>query len=372
MTLLVQGATGQKYTEHPIPKVLVKLDGTKEDFSYFSVFAASASGMLAVVQQQDGAVRIYSADGRRIATFGRKGEGPGEFRTLNLVGWIADTLWVADNSLKRLTMITSAGKLIRTSVLPVAIKAASRTDSAPGFRTPSLLGVYADQTYMFAVNRIGPPPRAAAEGVRGITSWTIRAAGDGTLRKTIVQGPTDSCFLKGPNAELIVPLCAQPLSAAASDGTVRVFVSAEVLGPSGGGYTVSAIGSRSDTIFSRHYPISLERVPGRIQDSIRAAIDSGNPIVRALMGSTDLSEFYPPVSMVKLSPRGEVWIGLRSPVGATQREWRILDQKGRPVGSLWLPRSAQPLVVESRGAWAAEVDPDGIESVVLYARPGAR
>ena len=46
----------------------------------------SSQGTIAVTQNQDGAIRFFDAQGKSLATFGRKGQGPGEFQTFGPVG----------------------------------------------------------------------------------------------------------------------------------------------------------------------------------------------------------------------------------------------------------------------------------------------
>ena len=49
----------------PAP-TLAKIDGEQVSFSYFTHFAASTTGALAVAQQQDGKVLFFSPDGASI------------------------------------------------------------------------------------------------------------------------------------------------------------------------------------------------------------------------------------------------------------------------------------------------------------------
>ena len=104
-------------------RVLVRINGMNNDFSRFGPIPASASGHLAVAQPQDGTVLVFAADGRQLATVGRKGGGPGEFRGINQLGWSGDTLWVADYSNNRLTLIGPTGRIAREIALPLRVDA---------------------------------------------------------------------------------------------------------------------------------------------------------------------------------------------------------------------------------------------------------
>ncbi|MEO5798259.1 MAG: hypothetical protein ABIZ70_10885, partial [Gemmatimonadales bacterium] len=51
--------------------------------------------------------------------FSRAGAGPGEVQYPAYMGWVGDTLWVGDDALKRISLFSVAGKLLRT--IPVQI-----------------------------------------------------------------------------------------------------------------------------------------------------------------------------------------------------------------------------------------------------------
>lgn len=59
-------------------------------------------------------VHRFDRDGAWQNTFGRKGEGPGEFRRPDAMGWVSDTLWVADPGLNRLSFFDRNGGFFRS------------------------------------------------------------------------------------------------------------------------------------------------------------------------------------------------------------------------------------------------------------------
>ena len=72
----------------------LRLDSDAEDFSVVSTAFMGPRGVITVVLMMDHQVRLYDAAGKRIASVGRKGAGPGEFERPLRYGWTADTLWV--------------------------------------------------------------------------------------------------------------------------------------------------------------------------------------------------------------------------------------------------------------------------------------
>lgn len=60
-------------------------------------------------------VHRFDRRGVWLGTFGKQGDGPGEFRRPNAMGWRADTLWVADSGLARLSFFDRSGVFLRST-----------------------------------------------------------------------------------------------------------------------------------------------------------------------------------------------------------------------------------------------------------------
>ena len=74
----------------------LKIDGVTEDLVSIGWIAVRSDGFMALQQNQDKTVVFYDAAGKRVAKFGRAGQGPGEFQSLTRAGYKRDTLWVYD------------------------------------------------------------------------------------------------------------------------------------------------------------------------------------------------------------------------------------------------------------------------------------
>lgn len=73
-----------------------------------------ADGRIAVVDGPGRQVVIYSGDGEPLHSFGTYGQGPGEFETPVSVATLDDTVYVADETLMRVSAFTSKGELVST------------------------------------------------------------------------------------------------------------------------------------------------------------------------------------------------------------------------------------------------------------------
>lgn len=101
----------------------MRVDGMANDLVPIPWLSVSPSGILAVLQPQDQAVRLFSQEGQLIASVGKNGAGPGEFRRMVRGGWIGDTLWVSDTQLNRVTMLGPDGRMLATVPVPMKVTA---------------------------------------------------------------------------------------------------------------------------------------------------------------------------------------------------------------------------------------------------------
>jgi hypothetical protein len=75
---------------------------------------AASAGIVLVCDLGDLSVKAFSAEGRLLWRFGRRGQGPGEFLNFTDLKPAADgTFWVADSDNGRVTILSPAGKRVR-------------------------------------------------------------------------------------------------------------------------------------------------------------------------------------------------------------------------------------------------------------------
>jgi hypothetical protein len=71
-------------------------------------------GRIAVANDGTQELRIYGIDGSHLKSIGGEGEGPGQFKSVTLIGLFADTLAVLDPALRRVSLIHPEGGFIRS------------------------------------------------------------------------------------------------------------------------------------------------------------------------------------------------------------------------------------------------------------------
>lgn len=71
---------------------------------------ADAEGNVYVADGQASEIRVFGSDGAHRRTFGRKGQGPGEFMSLYSLAWIGDSLAVLDPRSARISLLARSGE----------------------------------------------------------------------------------------------------------------------------------------------------------------------------------------------------------------------------------------------------------------------
>ncbi len=87
----------------PNPILLVEVNGTR----------LLPDGRVAVVSGSEKTVLYFDAQGKPAGRVGRDGAGPGEFRSVDLIGNLGDSLLIWDAQLARSTLLDPAGKVAR-------------------------------------------------------------------------------------------------------------------------------------------------------------------------------------------------------------------------------------------------------------------
>lgn len=100
-------------TMDPTPIATIGGENLADDVTRLRVLVMMRDGRIAGWDGGTGAIRIFGTDGAQVASFGRKGEGPGEFRKIDrLVLGAGDTLLGSDWILSRVTLMTSEDGII--------------------------------------------------------------------------------------------------------------------------------------------------------------------------------------------------------------------------------------------------------------------
>ncbi len=349
----------------------LRLDATKEDFTVFRRLYVGPRGQIVVPLAQDMQLRVYDSTGKPIGRVGRKGSGPGEFRVLQSIGWVADTLWVYDGTQERLTFFAPDLRMLRSIALgdqqvPVP---SGYPSGSPQLNLFQPAAVYGDGS-MLAEGRVAPVART--KEAQYDERIVVRAAPAAPTR-FVAKSPVyedKRWYVSAGGFGMQVPFALWPITSYAFDGSRLAHLWADADTPTGGHLFVSALNSRGDTLFARSYPYVGERISKASADSAVATMvlrGEGSPeisqqlqtLMRAHMPST-----YVPTESLVIGRDNTLWIGMRATAEGPSA--LVLNLRGDPVATVLLPPKTTVRQASATRIWTTQTDADGLVSVVRY------
>jgi hypothetical protein len=158
----------------PTPTLTVEDDGTPAtQFVRVMGVARLSSGGIAIANRGTNDIRIFDARGRHVTTFGRTGDGPGEFRRIDWIGRSGDTAWFYDFGHQRISAVLLGAK--------PSLSGTTRVTATGKRESFSVTGRLADGRWVVTTNVSptfeGPPGVHRLPGSTGIVART----GDGEV-----------------------------------------------------------------------------------------------------------------------------------------------------------------------------------------------
>ncbi|HSA54702.1 MAG TPA: hypothetical protein VLE53_03310 [Gemmatimonadaceae bacterium] len=364
----------------PVPTLTVtrdlRIDAAVQDLSPINWMAVAPNGTIAVSQFQDSRVAFFDADGKPLGTFGRSGDGPGEFRRPASHGWLGDTLWVSDPGTRRVTLISPQRELLRTLPWANGITFDSTLAPPPQFFWVFPRALYPDGSSLVdaMVARDSPPipwPGPARDG-----NPLVRISASGRFQRILMWTPDRGCSvsfpIQGGSGFASIPFCTIPLTDLAPDGSRFALATAEDVDEREGFYRVLVVRASGDTVFNTRHAFGPVAIPERMADSVIAQRLSRNeqPEFAAAWRSMKLPASFPPLDRVLLGRDETTWIEHYTFSG--NRTWSVLDHTGQPIGWLVIPRDVRIQQAARDTIWAIETDDDGLQHIVRFRVTSAR
>jgi hypothetical protein len=369
--VLITGTVRSTASAQAVPEMRLtrdlRIDAAEHDLSTVSFLGVAPNGTIAVAQNQDGLVRFFDARGTALGSFGRKGQGPGEFGTVGRFTWIGDTLVVSDISTRRFTLISPDRKLVRTVPWLATITMAGKLASEPPrFRPPLTYARYAGGDFLVSASLMegSSPPEWPGGEKTGLP--LVRVDSVGAFRRVIAWRPDIQCTVpfdagRGGQGLAAVPFCATLMQDVSPNGDR--FVLSWVERGTRPTFRVVAYRANGDTAFNRTYVYETVTISKAEKDSA-VAVRSRNPQLASAMERATLPETHPPLARVLPGRDETVWLELNRRSG--ERIWQVLDARGTLVGSVVVPRNIRFLVASRETVWAIETDADDLQHIVRF------
>lgn len=333
--------------------------GEGEDALYRVTSAARLpDGRIAVANAGTQQVKLFGADGRHLASLGRRGGGPGEFQVPMWVGSYADSILVWDAALERLTVFDASGKLARTTPIPTL-----------GGSFPSVVGTFADGTLLLAS---GTDQDAAAqqEGAWRGSTRLVRITPAGQVIDTLATVPSQErySYRSGDGMGQVVE------DLPFGRRTVMAVTSAGVVLGTGEEYRLRLIdtaGTERDLVRAQWTPrpVSSKDIDEYWSRMVTVGPRSNPEEAEAQRTRIPYPKTLPPYEGVLVDAEGAVWIkDAQPPEGWDDPDtWRIYSADGAPLGTIELPARVRPRAIGTDWLLCTFVDPaTHRETVRLY------
>jgi hypothetical protein len=286
-----------------------------DEFGRVGGITLDREGRLYVADELEDEIRVFGPDGGHVATWGRSGEGPGEFGALRNLAWVGDTLLALDYMVGRVAELDREGAWLGQRPAPGRVTG-----------SPTLIRLY----------QLGPDE---------VVQWTLEAS-DGDMVRGWIRHTTAGAEPVIPQpplhqAEPSMVVCDRP------DGGIsffsRPFGGQGVLHPAPGGgtwvgwsaeYRLVLLGPGGDTlrVVERAWtPLPIG------DDEWRAATEELRSFREEWPGAScrprDFTrpEHKPAFERVMVDATGRLWVEAVTPEGT---RWEIFDTRGWLVASI--------------------------------------
>lgn len=160
-------------------------------FSLISAGAVLSEEEVALVDRHSGEIRVFDVDGLHLRTFGREGEGPGEFRFLRALHPLPDNRLVGwDFQAKRVSVFASDGELRHTSSVAI---------SGTMFLWADFVGAFPDGSFVLRMDPNEMALRNEPTGYRTEPTSFVHYSARGEQLETlcVVAGPEKYLYHEG-------------------------------------------------------------------------------------------------------------------------------------------------------------------------------
>lgn len=343
-----------------------RIDGQTEALVSIGRILVGSDDQVIVEQSQQSQIRFYDAQCRMLGTFGREGQGPGEFSSLRGIGFAADTLWAWDTTLSRVTLVSQDRELISSFALPRPIQS-----------TPAEFADFTDVLFPF-VRGVRPnghlivefalfagmdlPEPYANQVILGV----VTPAGqlDGIVAQVRHGGPI--AYSTGSGGGTIPDPLRNPAIVVVSDHSTRIAAATTTLeGDQAETFSVTMSDERGTTIWTRSVPFEPVVLTTAVVDSVMSRMQ-GMPaqFQTALREQARIPPVYPPVTDLIVGQDGSLWIELI--VRDRVRPYLVLSAEGDVLGTVNLSERSRLAAARLDRIWVVERDDLEVESVVTY------
>ncbi len=351
-------------------------DDAELAFTWFRELAVGPDGSIYTLHPQEQTIRVHDTEGSFIRTVGRRGEGPGEFKSVGRMGILGDTLWTLDFGTYRFTFFSLQGEFLGTSRIPVDL--GQSLEESP----PRPNGLFSDGSIS------GSFPAWSRLVARGeiTTNAILKMDSAGQVEDTIVTYSVQNTTWEVTNPDnpnsfgsyRPQPFSDTEIVKISDHAPLIVRVNRRVPDdPAAAYYQVAAWRFDGDTVFSRSFAYDPVPLGAALVDSAvdrfsaffktRRFARAPTPEQAATWARRSLyvPKYHPPVSDMIIGQDGSIWLRGES-LPDSMAEWRILSSDGKAVGQVHLPSRFGIMAATLHTLWGSELDELDVPYIVRY------
>lgn len=302
--------------------------------------------------------------GRLVTVVGAKGDGPGEFRAIQGIGFVApDTLIVWDINLRRLSWLSLGGQFLKSvNVVPPERYSGARVAGLALWDNSILLA------WNGAMVHAGDPPDStilAATSSEGVTTRALATLPDIVWQQFAGIMATRSAYAADPHYAFGAS------AVAITDGLepcVRVFVL------HAGVHDVCRAWTRGRVTAAERSVAPLARVD---------ASDRDRAMVTSIVEQQQMPELRSSIDRLAVGAGGIVWArmvdtttkvhpvlaGWFAELRPARDRWSVFAGTGKWIGDVLVPSAFTPLLIERETLWGLATKEDGTNVIARVAVP---
>ena len=362
------------------PEVRIgSLDDPDYIFSPVERLALGPDGLLHSLHPDEATLRQWTTEGTPAGSFGRAGEGPGEFVVPYNMGFFGDSLWVWDVLRSRASYFDLGGEFLGSVSAMVGFGGPDGSTLRPvrPYRDGSFLGMAFPSLDQVANGQLTRTPFVLmdAEGNTQSHIWMHPHEPRDVLALPRDDG-TGGRYAGQPFGDDVLPtdidhgVLAVERRAWTGDGEAVV--------------TVTGIGFTGDTLFTNRVSYTPTPLPtARVDSVVRATAERMHPsmsrrepglTIRAL--EEDIRRaiyapaYLPAVAELAVARNGNIWLRRFDPVesetGEQMNEWWILDPAGSPMARAHTPAGLRMMLIGDEAVWGVESDELDVDYIMRY------
>ena len=323
--------------------------------------AFGANGRVAIADQDLGTVSVFSEEGKFLTSFGRRGEGPGEFELIaGLVSGPGGHLFVLDELRQRISEWTTDGLLVGDK--GITLEGGARPIGEMGrFGAEGWYVVEASRMLPAAVDEVAEDTvrvfrlydrvvRDMLAEVRGMLNTHFVIGGMPGMRRALfspmpVGVPLGDCLLVGTTD---VPRFRLVDEGGVEMGELRFDVKVEATG-------------------KRHRSEWVDAVMAEIKESQEYAGEDERRSIGILGERLQMASRVPFAEDIIVDSLGFLWVQSYSlPEGPGSSEWRVFTEEGQAQGVVFMPEDHRVVAIGESEIFAVGTDELGRQEVRVY------